>query len=440
MTNERWGAGLSLRNLRHFYDSNFKPNTPFCIYRNYPLLCFSNNHPEVCGASVIFLFYLCVFFIPILILNFFSDTITSPSLASDFVQDLQYFPIFRIINAVCRLSHLPITGTPAVPQSAPVSLPYLRDYCLISVQVLMAAHMALIHKQWHNISIALPSMWESRVINRKVLPKKQYTELLEGFDRLFNHRGWDVLCYALSAVLTALLFWSFASHGMASGLNPTRTSAWELNAYAGWWSNHLHHPAAFVVNVLMIWVILFYMLRHNVVGVLSIYMTMVVLKKGKSISQLFHLQTHHPDQVGGIGIIRRIMLLVYLSITIMGFALLFTYYSITSAPDLRFYILIPFAFIFFILNPFYLLSLHTAFRRLVTSCKHERINELRKSLQQLDLATESAQRLVILDELKEYEALPIYLFRTSRLMLFLVTYILPTILFVDWAALKFSRP
>ena len=243
----------------------------------------------------------------------------------------------------------------------------------------------------------------------------------------------------IGSCLTGLLFWSFASGGIASGINRTGLANWEKAAYEGWWSNPINHPPSFVLNVLIILAILFYMVRHNFVGCLAVYMAWDVLGGRKTGKPIFRLRPYHEDGRGGLGILSRIMLLVYLSVLIMGFALLFTHYTLPSSTAFRNYLLILFGFIFLILNPLYLFVPHILIKRAVVRYKQRRIEELRSALDRVSADRESAERLVIIDEVKRIEETPESLFRGGRIFLFVVTYVIPMILFIDWVVSRLSH-
>jgi len=428
--------------LKAFYKSHFMPTnrTVLCIYRHHPLICFTNNHQQACGALKIFWIYAGLFILTKLIINYLSGTLISTNLGSDFRQDLYSFPIFKFIIEAARFLRFPLPKIEIISTSySEVNLPYLRDYVDISAMLLMAAHMCLIHKQWHNISIVLPELWKSGVINRRIFPKKDYTSLIHRFDRLSNYWRWELLSLSVAGILTALLFWSFSKDGIASGINITGSGHWEKSAYEGWWANHSKHTVTFIFDILVVYTILFYMVRHNIAGLLSVYMSRVFLRKSKTDSPIFLLKPYHVDGVGGLDIIRKILLLVYLSIIIMGFALLYTYYMLATDAGLRFYILVPFSLIFFILNPLYFLIPHIIVKRAILQYKKYRIKQLQLLSEQQNLKGDTAKQFVISDEIKRVQDLPKYLFRGRKIFLIILTYIIPMILFVEWVCSKLSN-
>lgn len=386
---------------------------------------------------MIFCFYVGLFLLTKIIVSYLSGALSSPSIWSDFQQDLYFFPVFKFVMEILRFLRFPLLKMEMVSSShSIVSLPYLRDYADISVMLLMAAHMSLIHKQWHNISIVIPELWNNSIINHRVLSKKEYTFLMHRFDRLFNDWRWELLSLLVAGVLTSLLFWSFSKDGIASGINISGSDVWEKSAYQGWWANHSKHTVSFIFNIFVVYTILFYMVRHNLVGLLSVYMTRVFLIRSKTDSPIFLLQPYHLDGIGGLNIVKKIMLLVYLSIIIMGFALLYAYYTLATHTALRLYILIPFSLIFFIFNPLYLVIPHLFIKRAISQYKKYRIRQIKHLSKRKTGQIDESKHFVILDEMKKVQELPEYLFRGRRIFVFVLTYIIPVILFVEWVCSK----
>jgi hypothetical protein len=430
------------RKIREFCTNQFSASNKgaFCIYRHHPLICFTNNHPETCGTLRIFWFYAGLFLLSKLIINYLSGTLISPNLWADFLRDLNLFPIFKFIMQAGRFLRLPLPKIEVVSATeSTVSIPYLRDYTDISVMLLMAAHMSLIHKQWHNISIAIPELWKNGVINHRVLSKKEYASLMQRLDRLFNYWRWEFLSLSVAGMLTGLLFWSFSKDGIASGISVAGSDVWEMSAYQGWWANHSKHTGSFLFDIAIVLIILFYMVRHNVVGVLSAYMTRVLLSKSKTDLPVFLLQPYHLDGMGGLSLVRGIMLLVYLSIMMMGFALLYAYYTLATHAGLRFHILIPFSLIFFVLNPLYLVVPHLLIKRAIRQYKRYRIKQLEYLSKQKTGKSDESKRFVMLEEIKRVQDIPVYLFRGRNIILFILTYIIPALLFVEWVCAKLFK-
>ena len=420
-----------------------------CIYRNDPFVCATNSHNW--PSTLIFLCYFLFFFVIKILINVLNGSLISATLITDLKGDVHVFPLFKwtliILGNVGQMIE--------IPSQRSTHIPYLRDYADILVMLLMSMHMALIHKQWHRISIALSELWRSRIIRRDSFTCQDYRRISSKYNSLFNRRVWNSMSFAAAIILALAMYLSIHYNGMYSGLSSKAFGTlanWERMAYRGWWGHPSNGWIPLIFQGLTVVIILYYMFMHNVKGIIAVYMVRDIFGKSRrdKNSILFQLVYDHEDKCAGLGILREIMIYVYFSILIMGFSLLLTYYYIGTAMAL---LLLPFYVIFFVFNPLYVvvpvIAIHKEMKRYRRYTLSKARQELRKVRNQIDkgltsLSSEELHRLRIKEErvkneIENVEKTPAQLFSLRRWLAYLLMYLVPTILFVDWVARKLMR-
>src|ERR1019366_1368883 len=174
----------------------------------------------------LFLGYSAVFLGMKLVLATVAHSLYVRGMGALFLEDLSRFPPF---SAFARI----FTGQSTAAN--PPAIPYLRDYSDIIVMTLMAAHMALIHLQWKDISAAPLKLANDGVLNPRVVSLDRIKHTIAQYDKRFNLRSIRVLSRVAAAGLVLAFYRSFAQHGIYSGLNIPFVSGWELSAYLNWW-------------------------------------------------------------------------------------------------------------------------------------------------------------------------------------------------------------
>ncbi len=407
--------------LRHF--SITMPG--LCVFRFDPLFALVGNSPERCKNICLFFMYAVAFVVPKILISYESGRLISETFYQDFSIDLHTFPIFRVFTKDTSFS---------VQSSSSPYIPYVRDYVDIGLSFLMAAHMVLLHSKWKNISRALSELWEGGVLNRNVITPEQYQGTIVKYERRFN----SILSYLLPLLFSlagcVMFFWVFDRLGMYSSLNPTGQPSWELQAGKRWWAHPGTGVASSIFQACWLIFVLYYMLRHNVVGCLAVVMGRDILG-GKSNEPVFLLDPDHPDKFGGINLLRVIMLQVAASVLIMGFCLLLTYYIMPTGTAR---LLIPFFLIFFILNPVYIFVPIMLVNGQIRSSKIHRTRSLRENLTCAEQANDGAQIVRLKWDLSQLEKLPTDLLSIRQIISFVVLYLIPIILFLDWIQQKFA--
>ena len=224
-----------------------------CIYRNDPPACVINTYRI--SSFIVFTFYLAIFLVPKLVLNYINGNIVSTTFITDLTIDIRVFPLFKWIFIFADSS------TSMSLQSS-TNIPYLRDYADWLVMILMAAHMSLIYKMWHNISFALTSLWRNHLLNKELFTKKDYQRIINKYNHLYNKKLWNYLCFSEAVVMTILLYYAISLHGIYSGLNPSYSelsSEWEKLAYNSWWGHPSNGWPVFLFQCSVVVIILYYM-------------------------------------------------------------------------------------------------------------------------------------------------------------------------------------
>ena len=180
------------------------------IYRGDWLLCLAENL-NCTKSGTLFLVYSAFFLGAKLLIARLSGVLyfTDWSLVP---QDLHRFPPFRLLVNL-------FLGPFRVGGPNPAVIPYLRDYSDIVVMLLMAAHMALVHRQWKDISIAARQLSRRPVLNPAVVSPLHVEQVIRKYDRLLNLRIVRMLSRIAAVGTVALFYYSFAHAGIYSGLN-----------------------------------------------------------------------------------------------------------------------------------------------------------------------------------------------------------------------------
>ncbi len=401
------------------------------IYRNDPLICFWDNYSLHGKPIRVFLFYFLLFVGTNAALSYGEGTLSLPHLQAVVSGDVFRFPPFAFVLRVFASFH----HREAIVSPNPPAIPFLRDYVGIIVLALMSAHMALVHKQWHTVSIGLHRLWQDKILDQRVFTPHEFHRLVRKYDRLFNLGRWRAVSLAVAIGLVLAVHYALWKHGIYSGLNQPRLPQWEELAYWGWWANPVTHRFAFCYGLVISIFLCYYMVRHNIVGVCAVSLCEEIFqRKGAPDRPRLNLNVHHRDGLAGLGILRDIMFLVYVSILTMGVSLVFIYYLLGTGTAR---VLVPFYLIFFLLNPLYVFLPLLHISKEVRMSKADQIEVVKLELARLAASTGIEAKVLFLErELEKLSDIPDFLFSPRRLGFFFVTYLIPVVLFVDWL---FSR-
>jgi acylglycerol lipase len=395
------------------------------VYRNDPLICFSHNFPAFFTPVVLFFLYLLILGGVSAIAAHYQGVFSSPQLGQMVHDDLYRLPLFRSVLRIFG-QHIP----PPIPN--PAVIPYLRDYTALVVAVLMSAHMVLVHNQWQNISIAFKQLHDDGILNHKVITTSRAKEVIRKYDRLFNLQRWRALSLVLACTVVIVVHGSVWSHGLYSALNVSRQTGWEQTAYLNWWASPLSHIGLFSYGLGTAIFLSYYMIRHNIIGVLALFLCREALSEFKAEKEpVIQLNGLHQDEMGGVSILRNMMHLVYLSIVLMGLTLLMVYYCFASGTA---NVLLPFYCIFFFLNPFYIFVPLAIIGREIRKCKAHKVALLGQELRGPPHGPDSAWRFLQIEkEMQGLRVIPDFLFSARSIAAFTIAYVLPVLLFIDWA-------
>lgn len=433
------------------------------MYRNDPILLYFNDRKA--GFFGRLAFFLALFLGTKVAVSALAGTLTSPAIGKDVAFDANTYMLAQapswVIGFLARafppgtfdrtLELLPIqpafkTAALSVAQSH-AAIPYLRDYVDISLMVLMAVHSALLFRHWTIMSEAPQTMWDEGVINRKMFTAKELRLLIAKYDRKFNDWRIDVACFAVSFAATWGLYAVIARQGLYGSLVPASRDAasWQALAYQAWWGNPAFGLPAVVVQWFVACVIIYYMLRHNVNGVLIVRMLAELLKHDKGSRRedsVLVLRPGHHDGVAGIGTVRRILIYVYSSVLIMALCL---FLLLLYVPQGLGYVLAPFFAVFLLANPYYIfIPLHLLHKRMRDQ-RNDMVDRLRPKLeavraQVLAHTLEEGTRLepllieryrVLKEEYELISSMPTLVFSPQRSLIYIALYIVPILLLID---------
>jgi hypothetical protein len=202
------------------------------------------------------------------------------------VSDLQYYP-----------DDVQSAFGGSVPHTEP-SIPLMRDITSCFCLLLIVAGFALLHRQWHYISIGLTELRKSKTIVPRRRPKSNLISRLLGIDRLLrgcgDHGALDHLDsrfgditprtkvllsgFVLVASFTfAALLANNLSKNIFRVLAPTdlpldERNQWVALAKQNWWAGP-DHPVGFVLYTVLAFVAIGLISTFNVVGIITIYFT-----------------------------------------------------------------------------------------------------------------------------------------------------------------------
>lgn len=398
------------------------PRGGLVIYRKDPLICGERGAGGI-RPLFLFLFYWSFFCLPKVAMSIASGCFSMPTLRSISANDLHRYAPLQSIWHLLRHTSVPHAVNPP-------AIPYLRDYTELVLMVLMAGHMVLIHGQWHRLSEGVTRLYQAGVLNRAYFTEQKIRKITRTYDRRFNLDRWRLISTLGSLLLVGAVEYSAWCNGIYSGLNHPPVRGWEEAAYSGWWANP-HHTLLWSYMSFVAVFLCYYMIRHNIIGVLAVLLCYEVLHPTTHRNTLLHINVNHSDGIGGLGVLREIMSRVYLSAMIMGVALLMIYYCFGTGTAKA---LLPLYAIFFCMNPLYTILPLYVINRQVNASKSQQIQSLRRLLSKDHRGTVSgADALLIQNEIGKLEAFPGLLFSPRKLASFTFTYLIPIVLFVDWA-------
>ncbi|HXG35377.1 MAG TPA: hypothetical protein VNL15_00240 [Dehalococcoidia bacterium] len=198
------------------------------------------------------------------------------------------------------------------------NFPYLRDYIDMLLMMLAAAHFAIFARQWHKISMVLPTLWKDGVLNSRVISANDFEQLLAKYDNRYNSSLASLGCFLGASAGIGMALWAFSRWGMYSSLIPGGASnEWQRQAYEDWWGNLEHHRFVAIWNVLVYAFCLYHLLKTNWIGIISILMIREITSRFRNMPEAaINLIPDHPDGEGGSRIFREILVDVLLSVFI----------------------------------------------------------------------------------------------------------------------------
>lgn len=400
---------------------------PILVYAKDPLLCFIHDHPGICAPWKMFLWYIAVFIGVKVVLAFFSDVLWTPGMARIVVSDLHRFGPFMLLSTKLfkHKAELSLSNPPIIP--------YLRDYTEMVVMTLMAVHMVLISKQWHNISIAFRKLYDDDVLDKRIITLCEFHRICKKYNRLFNYRTWTVLSFVISILLVSGVYFSAWLQGsIYPGLDWLHEAGWQQHAYEGWWANFASHPVLALYTIFVAAVIVSYMIRHVIIGFIGVWLVREVFSSSKG--SVLTLRLDHEDGLCGLGILKSNMAQVVLSSSIGVLSLVFVWqaFGIGSSNAL-----VWLCAMFLLGDPVFVAVPLAFFRFHITRAKRAQIAVRRKKLRELPDGLNShihdhIRAIRLEQEVSKITAIPSALFSPQRIALATFTYYVPALLFVDW--------
>jgi hypothetical protein len=346
-----------------------------------------------------------------------NGTLTSPSLERDFNIDVHRFPAFSWFAG----TDLPKDSTSST------AIPLLRDYSLLLAAIFVSVHTTLLHRQWHSLGSFSRDLWESGSIRPGALPGGSIDEFDAETDRLMHQPLWYVIPLVISGALVALVYDTLQRKGIYASLDPG-TPDWQRDAFRNWWANGDEGMSAKYLECLFLFWTFYYILRHNVIGVVA-QLRLRVLFPMRAVRSTFDFGAPGAD----LETARRTMALMIRQVATSTILLAFPFFMLLLAcPDGVQDFVAFFALIFIVLSPSYIIMPTMRFNRHVALAYDEvhaqlavREQEARQTKRSNDLI------LVTLDRLRLADA-PRTLLSTVQVLAFSVIYLIPVATFFDW--------
>ena len=358
------------------------------------------------------LFFLCLtlFLFSKAIFALWCGVLTVKGLGPALAADLFHYPgIASIAGKFVAPMHIHGATVAAVP--------YLRDYSEILLMITVSAQMVLMRSLWYRLSVALPTLYDQRVLNPKCISIKQLTDLTNRYNGFLKVTYWGPLSIALGALLAAGTYYSAWNHGIYAVLNPENDAFWSATAYLNWWANPVKHEALFLWAFAVAVFICYYMIRNNIVGIAAVLLCRDLFSTtGSEREPILRININHEDDIGGLGVIRDIVRLGYFSVLNSIIAL----YLVWCCFGLGRFV-IPLFIAFWLLNPIYALVPMILIRKQIRYSKSFELEKLTRR------PTGRAKRLA-----REVKALPELLFSPSKISEFIVSQVFTAVLFVHF--------
>ncbi len=251
------------------------------------------------------------------------------------------------------------------------------------------------------------------------------------YDRRFNQRVWKVLNLMLAIALVVDLYGSAFASGIYPTLRPASDSNWVHAAYSGWWANPSHHAGLFLYTIVIGVFICYYMIRNNIVGLIAVFLCCSVFRGQRHQEPVLRLDPMHPDALAGLGVLREILQLSYLSV-LNSLVSLFVVYCAFGLRRST----VPVYVTFVLLNPIFVIIPALVIGRQVRHSKAFHADASRQELRRrIDVAVsdEDWMRIHVKQEWNaKIGRIPNYLFSTESVLTSFVVYYIPVVLFLDW--------
>jgi len=204
--------------------------------------------------------------------------------------------------------------------------------------------------------------------------------------------------------------------------------------YNGWWANPTTHAALFLYALALGTFLCYYMIRNNIVGLIAVFLLCTLLSGMKRHGEpVLQLDTSHSDALGGIGILKEIVLLGYLSVlnSMLSIFLIYCCFGLRRS-------LFPFYVGFMLLNPAFVLVPVIVIRRQLRWSKTHQLGVLKKELRELmrrNGGALSANTLMcknhVEDQINKLQRIPGSLFSPQRVLASFIIYYIPVLFFID---------
>jgi hypothetical protein len=332
----------------------------------------------------------------------------------------------------------------AKPSKIDTYFPLLRDYPTVLLVVLTSVTLTLIYRQWAILEDLLPELQRRGVLlfDDKDSPSiiQAADETNSGIARMGGHTGTYVV---VAVMLSLFLVFAQRATGIFAFLSPSNGSAelkvsWTRDAYRSWWASLDTHQFGFVAYFCLALLAIYYMLKQNEVAVR--YLWFFWRLRGK-ISYGVNL-SGGADEFHGWGIIRQLLLTIYMSIIVHAITLTALFLVI---PVEEFQWVIPLLAIFMILNPLYVIVPLILLRRGACRYKEAEILRIVRLVKEEESRCQDPLQVLRLrvlgrNEVAFIRSIPNIPFRFGQLVLGAIIYVLPIVSAVVQIVTTFTGP
>lgn len=196
------------------------------------------------------------------------------------------------------------------PTSFLTEFSLLRDYPSLLLYPMVAVWLISLFVQWTVIERFIPSAISSGVIQ----PKTRQSEAIAGhvadLNESIDKMRRNTTSYVLAAIgLTVLVLFAQTRVGIFGVLSPADAGAeWSRDAYRQWWGSH-QNPLGFVTYYSSMFIAMYYLLKQNLIGVITV-------RGFRRIAKIstFHFDLTNLDGYYGWGLFRSGIQTIYLSV------------------------------------------------------------------------------------------------------------------------------